>query len=154
MPKKKFRTEKKEKIMAYQKVKATLVSCWGNPTGALEVLRQFNNTNDQNFIRHGLSKLCCLLTPLGFNCSMSFWHNLEYHIIFSYCNITIGKEQFTFLGNEKMATTLWLTAAGLQISSASTRLTTDSFTTPTKGGPWHEEQGKPQPGCRIPATAA
>ena len=87
--------------MANQKVKTTQVTCWGNPTGALEVLRQFNNTNDQNFIRHGLSKLCCLLTPLGFNCSMSFWHNLEYHIIFSYCNITIGKEQFTYLGNEQ-----------------------------------------------------
>ena len=87
--------------MAKKQVKTTQVECWGNPTEALEVLRQFNKTNDQNFIRHGLSKLCCLLTPLGFNCSMSFWHNLEYHIIFSYCNITIGKEQFTYLGNEQ-----------------------------------------------------
>ena len=87
--------------MAKKQVKTTQVTCWGNPTGALEVLRQFNNTNDQSFIRHGLSKICCLLTPLGFNCSMSFWHNQEYHCIFSNCYITIGKEQFTFLGNEQ-----------------------------------------------------
>ena len=86
--------------MANQKVKATLVSCWGNPTGALEVLRQFNKTNDQSFIRHGISKLCCLLTPLGFNCSMSFSHNLKYHCLNTYCNITIGGKEFTFLGNE------------------------------------------------------
>ena len=86
--------------MAKQEVKTTQVTCWGNPTGALEVLRQFNNTNDQNFIRHGLSKLCCLLTPLGFNCSMTFSHNLDYHCINTYCNITIGDKQFTFLGNE------------------------------------------------------
>ena len=87
--------------MAKQKVKATLVSCWGNPTAALETLNQISEVNDQYFIRHALSTVCCLLTPLGFNCSMSFWHNLDYHIIFSYCNITIGKEQFTFLGNER-----------------------------------------------------
>ena len=86
--------------MAKQKVKATLVSCWGNPTGALEVLRQFNNTNDQNFIRHGLSKLCCLLTPLGFNCSMSFYHNERYFCINTQCFITIADEQFAYIGNE------------------------------------------------------
>ena len=87
--------------MAKQEVKTTQVECWGNPTAALEVLRQFHNTNDQSFIRHGLSKACCLLTPLGFNCSMTFNHNLVYHCIFTYCNIAIGDKQFTYLGNEK-----------------------------------------------------
>ena len=86
--------------MANQKVKATLVSCWGNPTGALEVLRQFNNNNDQSFIRHGLSKLCCLLTPLGFNCSMSFFHSERHHCITTHCFITIGEKQFSYIGNE------------------------------------------------------
>ena len=87
--------------MANQKVKTTQVTCWGNPTGALEVLRQFNNNNDQSFIRHGLSKLCCLLTPLGFNCSMSFWHNERYFCINTHCFITIADEQFCYLGNER-----------------------------------------------------
>ena len=86
--------------MTKQKVKATLVTCWGNPTGALEVLRQFNNTNDQSFIRHGLSKLCCLLTPMGFNCSMSFFHSQTHFCITTHCFITIADEQFTYIGNE------------------------------------------------------
>ena len=86
--------------MAKQEVKTTQVECWGNPTEALEVLRQFHNTNDQSFIRHGISKLCCLLTPLGFNCSMSFFHNERYFCINTHCFITIADEQFCYIGNE------------------------------------------------------
>ena len=86
--------------MANQKVKSTLVSCWGNPTGALEVLRQFNRTNDQYSIRNNLSKLCCLLTPLGFNCSMSFFHDERNFCITTHCFITIADEQFAYIGNE------------------------------------------------------
>ena len=87
--------------MANQKVKTTQVECWGNPTEALEVLRQFNNTNDQSFIRHAIAKLCCLLTPLGFNCSMSFNRNHKHHCIFNYFCITIGDELFSYLGDEQ-----------------------------------------------------
>ena len=86
--------------MANQKVKTTQVECWGNPTEALEVLRQFNKTNDQSFIRHGLSKICCLLTPLGFNCSMSFFHSQTHFCITTHFYITIGDEMFTYLGDE------------------------------------------------------
>lgn len=86
--------------MANQKVKTTQVECWGNPTEALEVLRQFNKTNDQSFIRHAIAKLCCLLTPLGFNCSMSFNRNHQHHCIFNHFYITIGDKLFTYLGDE------------------------------------------------------
>ena len=86
--------------MANLKVKATQVTCWGNPKMALDTLNQFCEVNDQYFIRHALSTVCCLLTPLGFNCSMSFYHNERYFCINTQCFITIADEQFAYIGNE------------------------------------------------------
>ena len=86
--------------MAKQEVKTTQVECWGNPKMALDTLNQFCEVNDQYSIRNNLSKLCCLLTPLGFNCSMSFFHSVQFHCITSHCFITIGEKQFSYIGNE------------------------------------------------------
>jgi len=87
--------------MAKKQVKTTQVECWGNPTEALKCLNSVKNYHTQESIRTSLAHICCLLTPLGFNCSMSFWHNLQYHCIFSNCFITIGDEEFKFFCNEQ-----------------------------------------------------
>ena len=86
--------------MTKKQVKTTQVECWGNPKMALDTLNQFCEVNDQYSIRNNLSKLCCLLTPLGFNCSMSFFHDERNFCITTHCFITIGDEQFTYIGNE------------------------------------------------------
>ena len=86
--------------MAKKQVKTTQVECWGNPKMALDTLNQFCEVNDQYSIRNNLSKLCCLLTPLGFNCSMSFFHSQTHFCITTHCFITIADEQFTYIGNE------------------------------------------------------
>ena len=86
--------------MAKQEVKTTQVECWGNPKMALDTLNQFCEVNDQYSIRNNLSKLCCLLPPLGFNCSMSFFHSERHHCITTHCFITIGEKQFSYIGNE------------------------------------------------------
>ena len=86
--------------MAKKQVKSTQVTCWGNPKMALDTLNQFCEVNDQYSIRNNLSKLCCLLTPLGFNCSMSFFHSERHHCITTHCFITIGEKQFSYIGNE------------------------------------------------------
>ena len=86
--------------MAKKQVKTPQVECWGNPKMALDTLNQFCEVNDQYSIRNNLSKLCCLLTPLGFNCSMSFFHSQTHFCITTHCFITIADEQFTYIGNE------------------------------------------------------
>ena len=86
--------------MTKKQVKTTQVECWGNPKMALDTLNQFCEVNDQYSIRNNLSKLCCLLTPLGFNCSMSFFHSQTHFCITTHCFITIADEQFTYIGNE------------------------------------------------------
>ena len=86
--------------MAKKQVKTTQVECWGNPKMALDTLNQISEVNDQYFIRHALSTVCCLLTPLGFNCSMSFFHSQTHFCITTHCFITIADEQFAYIGNE------------------------------------------------------